>query len=107
MQNNKKYTIYQLGHFYSLIANLSYSREFLTQEQKEIAYIHYGDIHTNKIPEKVDSSVILPYLINLETSINEEKYLLQPGDIVLTDASEDYEGVGKSIEISNIQNKKW
>ena len=32
--------------------------------------------------------------------------MLKEGDIVLVDASEDYEGVGKNIEISAIQNKK-
>lgn len=70
---------------------------------EDIKYIHYGDIHT-KWQHKIDlQSEFLP-------SISQEKVksipFLEEGDIVMADASEDYEGIGKSIEVVNIGNIK-
>lgn len=95
-----------LKQLYVPINNLSYSRDFLTETPQQVAYIHYGDIHTDKIPEVVSGKTTLAFLLDSISIPSEEKYLLKEGDIVLVDASEDYEGVGKNIEISAIQNKK-
>lgn len=95
-----------LKQLYVPINNLSYSRDFLTETPQRLAYIHYGDIHTDKIPEVVSGKTTLAFLLDSISIPSEEKYLLKEGDIVLVDASEDYEGVGKNIEISAIQNKK-
>ncbi|WP_428064950.1 restriction endonuclease subunit S [Candidatus Avelusimicrobium facis] len=95
-----------LKQLYTPLNNLSYSRDFLTETPQQVAYIHYGDIHTDKIPEVVSGKTTLAFLLDSISIPSEEKYLLKEGDIVLVDASEDYEGVGKNIEISAIQNKK-
>ena len=95
-----------LKQLYTPLSNLSYARECLTETPQRLAYIHYGDIHTNKIAEVVSAETTMSFLLDSISVSNEEKYLLKEGDIVLVDASEDYEGVGKSIEISAIQNKK-
>jgi type I restriction enzyme S subunit len=66
-----------------------------------IDYLHYGDIHTlnrNYIDIKHDTNW-LPK-INTEIKINKDS-LLNEGDIVFVDASEDYEGIGKSVVIYN------
>lgn len=95
-----------LKQLYTPLSNLSYARECLTETPQRLAYIHYGDIHTNKIAEVVSAETAMSFLLDSISISSEEKYLLKEGDIVLVDASEDYEGVGKSIEISAIQNKK-
>lgn len=95
-----------LKQLYTPLSNLSYARECLTETPQRLAYIHYGDIHTNKIAEVVSAETAMSFLLDFISISSEEKYLLKEGDIVLVDASEDYEGVGKSIEISAIQNKK-
>ena len=66
-----------------------------------VAYLHYGDIHTlnrSYIDIRHDTNW-LPKL-NTEQKINEDS-LLYEGDIVFVDASEDYEGIGKSVVIYN------
>lgn len=102
----KNWQIKTLKQLYVPINNLSYSRDFLTETPQQVAYIHYGDIHTDKIPEVVSAKTTMSFLLDSIFIPSEEKYLLKEGDIVLVDASEDYEGVGKNIEISAIQNKK-
>ncbi len=88
------------------LPNLSYSRDQLTHKAQTLEYIHYGDIHTGCIDELISEDSILPYLVKEHVVKNIDKYLLCPGDIVLVDASEDYDGVTKSIEISNVGAKK-
>ncbi|MBQ0734835.1 restriction endonuclease subunit S [Aquimarina celericrescens] len=80
----------------------SYSRSKLIDEG-EIGYIHYGDIHT-KFNRILDLSFEpIPFIPNAL----EKKYeKLKDGDLVVSDASEDWDGVGKSIEIINSDSKK-
>lgn len=78
----------------------SYSRSKLT-EQGECMYVHYGDIHT-KFYCFIDlKNSQLPFI----TSEMGKKYTkLEEGDMIMADASEDYDGVGKCVEIMNINN---
>ena len=66
-------------------------------------YIHYGDIHTkwNSILDCQKETI--PFI---DKSKVENLSLLQDGDLIIADASEDYEGSGDSILISNINKKK-
>jgi type I restriction enzyme S subunit len=86
----------------------SFSRENLTYDEteKRIKYIHYGDIHSTYKNELLDVvSEIIPYL--KDEFVNEDKFnFLKEGDLIIADASEDYEGVGECIEIKNIGNEK-
>lgn len=87
---------------FSFLTTASNSRSDLS-EIGGIGYIHYGDIHT-KWDNLLDlSDSVLPY-------ISEEKVtsavFLKNGDLVMADASEDYEGIGKSIEITGIGDRK-
>jgi type I restriction enzyme S subunit len=92
-------TIKQLFDFYP---TSSYSRSILTDEG-EVGNIHYGDIHT-KFDRILDLSIESVPFIPTELEKKYEK--LQDGDLVVADASEDWDGVGKSIEIINSNNKK-
>lgn len=81
---------------FTFLSTSSNSRADLSNSG-DYGYIHYGDIHT-KWHTRLDlSKTSLPKISeNLVTSA-----FVQHGDIVIADASEDYEGVGKSIELSN------
>ncbi|WP_263831700.1 restriction endonuclease subunit S [Sulfurospirillum oryzae] len=92
-------TIKQLFDFYP---TSSYSRSILIDEG-EVGNIHYGDIHT-KFDRILDLSIESVPFIPTELEKKYEK--LQDGDLVVADASEDWDGVGKSIEIINSKNKK-
>ena len=70
-----------------------------------IACLHYGDIHTST---DLFLDVIKQY--NSLPKVKDNQYknsdLLRDGDIVFADASEDYEGIAKSIVIENKSEKE-
>ncbi len=70
----------------------------------DIEYLHYGDIHTKYKYHLDFNKNILPKISfkKLKSKIEYAKN----GDLFIADASEDYEGVGKSIEVVNLHDKK-
>lgn len=97
----------RLGDMLDFFTTNSLSRNDLAYEEGEIKNIHYGDIHTEfKMGFKVNEESV-PYVNNskkLGTVKNEQ--LLQHGDLIIADASEDYDDIGKAIEIIDINNEK-
>ncbi|MDA9124695.1 restriction endonuclease subunit S [Flavobacteriaceae bacterium] len=92
---------------YSFYSTNSLSRDKLNYENGEVFNIHYGDIHT-KFSTMFDLTKELVPIINVEVDLSkceDEKYC-QEGDLVIADASEDYEDVGKTIELINLNNEK-
>lgn len=68
-----------------------------------VGYLHYGDIHTKwRTILKCDQEVFPKITKRVAVGVP----ILQNGDLVMADASEDYEGVGVSVEISNIGNQQ-
>jgi len=90
------------GKAFKFLTSATYSRAQLT-ESGEIKYIHYGDIHT-KCNHILDFEKIELPAISRELLKNYP--LVKEGDVIVTDASEDYEGVGKSVEVKNVRNLK-
>ena len=91
-------TIEQLFNFERTASN---SRSDL-DDAGDVAYVHYGDLHT-RFSHFVDfSRAQLPHLSEpLEVTAT----LLRDGDLVVADASEDEAGVGKSAEVRNVGSK--
>jgi type I restriction enzyme S subunit len=94
------------GKLFEFCGGLSASRSELSNEG--IPYLHYGDIHTSNktyisIALETDS---LPKL-NIDNNMIKKGSLLGDGDIVFADASEDYQGIGKSVVIYNPDCKKF
>ena len=97
----------KFGDYYSFHSTNSLSRDKLNYEVGDVYNIHYGDIHKSfqthfylkneNVPLILDS-------INL-SKIKEDSYC-KNGDIVIADASEDYNDIGKSIELIDISNQK-
>lgn len=85
------------GDIFQFISSANYTREDLT-DTGSIRYIHYGDIHT-KFENYVDlSDASIPTIQDCKL----KNYpLLETGDLIMVDASEDYSGVGKSVEAIN------
>lgn len=90
------------GTTFKFLSIAPYSRSELTSNGS-IFYVHYGDIHT-----KWNSFLDL----NKEElpSINKRKQkdynLIKEGDLIIVDASEDYEGICKGVEVKNVDSKK-
>lgn len=102
------WTTPKISEVFQFIKTTSFSRNQLNyDEENEVFYIHYGDIHaTYKKP-------ILDFEIETEVPrLNEDVELpdsiqyLKDGDVIIADASEDYEGVGEAIEMINLNGKK-
>ena len=72
------------------------SRNVETTTQTGTKYIHYGDIHTKKA-QKINNNSNIPYIENKQYE------LLEKGDIILADASEDYQGIAEPAVIENNQ----
>ena len=91
-------TVEQLFNFERTASN---SRSDL-DDAGDVAYVHYGDLHT-RFSHFVDfSRAQLPCL---SEPLNVTATLLRDGDLVVADASEDEAGVGKSAEVRNVGSK--
>jgi len=94
---------------FKFLSTTSYSREQLCYEhtKSSIYCIHYGDIHStySQIILDFKKENRIPVLIKGIDLPNHPEYL-KDGDLLIADASEDYEGVGKCIELTNIGAKK-
>lgn len=75
------------------VKSYSLSRDVETSEYTGYKYIHYGDIHT-KVADVINESSNLP---NIKPGNYE---LLEKGDLVLADASEDYQGIATPAVIT-------
>ncbi len=90
------------GEIFTFLNTATYSRAELS-EGEEVSYVHYGDIHTQW-------TNLLDFNFAKLPTISSEKLknyqLLQEGDLIMADASEDYSGIGKCVEVKNLYNRK-
>lgn len=102
------------GSVFSFLKSFAFSRKELTIEktEDEIRNIHYGDIHSTYENEILDfnSEQRVPYLhdgfISPEKFEEEEFPALKDGDLIIADASEDYEGICDCVELRNLGTHK-
>ena len=95
------------GDIFSFYPTYSYSRAMLNMNAGTIKYIHYGDIHT-KYPITLDvQNTQIPRLNNTIPSkaISSSSYCKE-GDLIIADASEDYEAIGKATVLRNVGNDR-
>ena len=87
-----------LGNHVKFLKTGSYSRAQLTNNDP-IKYLHYGDIHAA-------NNVWLDAKVTSMPRVSQERAsrldFLQVGDVIFVDASEDLDGVGKSLEITGV-----
>jgi len=94
----QEWEVKRLGEIFMFLRTGTNSRSELADEGN-IGYIHYGDIHS-KWDTVLDCSIAqIPYI---EEKKARNLPRLRDGDLVMVDASEDYVGLGKSVEITNI-----
>ena len=95
----------KIGEIFSFIKNYSNSRAELN-DYDNISYIHYGDIHKHYRHRIECNKVDFPKISaeKLSKDINNISYV-ENGDLIVVDASEDYEGTCISAEIKNLNYK--
>lgn len=103
----EEWEVKKLGDCFDFLTTNSYSREKMTYEEQEYMNIHYGDIHM-KYGATLDIEKMkgkIPY-IKAEEILPKKIILVEEGDLLIADASEDYKDIGKSTEVLNIKNSK-
>ncbi len=92
-----------LNDLFSFNSGLAVSRKELSNDG--FCYLHYGDIHkSNKTYIDVTKEYQDIPKLNIPLKIIPPKTLLNDGDVVFVDASEDDEGTSKHIVIKNPDN---
>lgn len=89
------------GDIFQFLSTSTNSRSDLTANG-ELLYLHYGDIHTKFSTHLNVGETNLPKISeNLVSSA-----MVKDGDVIMADASEDYDGIGKSVEVFNVGTAK-
>ena len=88
---------YRLSELYDNVSTNSLSRALL-YEDGDVLNLHYGDIHL-KYAGVIDlSKAELPFALRTDYKFKESSKM-ETGDVIFADAAEDYEGIGKAVEI--------
>jgi type I restriction enzyme S subunit len=104
----------EFGDVFNFLKTFSFSRAQLTSEPTNdgIRNIHYGDIHATYENEILDLNIekTVPYLLDglIDPKSFDDEFFpgLKEGDLIIADASEDYEGVCNCVELKNINGVK-
>lgn len=89
------------GEVFTFLSTSTNSRADLS-EDGDFEYVHYGDIHTewnNKLDLNKER------LPRISKNIVSSAFVMD-GDLIMADASEDYEGIGKTVEVFNVGDKQ-
>jgi len=91
-----------LGKVFSFHSTSNYSKAQMS-ENDEVGCIHYGLIHA--IPS---TQYNLTNGIKYYVTLDQAKYdFVHDGDVIMVDASEDLEGINKSVEVFGVGNHKF
>ncbi|WP_293371181.1 restriction endonuclease subunit S [Nevskia sp.] len=93
-----EWAVKRLGDHLEFLSNGVNSRAELIADGS-VRYLHYGDIHSAKSLLLNPASTAMPFLPE-DKAVRLDR--LADGDLVFADASEDLDGVGKSIELQNV-----
>jgi len=106
-RDDRPWSASTFADLYSFKRTNSLSRDRLNYDDGEIRNIHYGDIHTRfrSLFRLADEDV--PY-IDRDAWANgpNDDVFCEEGDIVLADASEDLDDVGKAIEVVSLEGER-
>jgi len=91
-----------VGSLFTLHRTTALSRAQLS-DAGEIGYIHYGDIHSRWVSHLDLSRHSLP---RVDSDLAGTAAAVVDGDLVLADASEDLDGVGKAVEVMGIGSRR-
>ena len=98
----KDWEIKTFGELFEFLRAGTNSRDDL-EESGDVQYIHYGDIHA-KWHSILDCNLEkIPWIDKAKV---QGLPLLKEGDLIIADASEDYEGSGASVLLKNVKNRK-
>ena len=88
---------HRLSELYDNVSTNSLSRALL-YEDGDVLNLHYGDIHLKYSGLLDISKAQLPFALKTDYKFKESSRM-ETGDVIFADAAEDYEGIGKAVEI--------
>lgn len=88
----------RLGDHLKFLGNGANSRAELMNDGR-VRYLHYGDIHGSNEVLLNPTTTAMPFLPQVK-AVRLDR--LRDGDLVFVDASEDLDGVGKSVELQSV-----
>jgi type I restriction enzyme S subunit len=96
-----------MSDVYGFCSTNSLSRDQLNYDNGSIYNIHYGDIHTKfQTQFRLDSERV-PFIDPAAAEeLGDRFHLCREGDIILADASEDLNDVGKAIELISLGDRR-
>lgn len=99
-----------VGKVFEFLRSIPVSRKDLQKNRLEdsVLNLHYGDLHVkynSNTTLDVSNSHDIPVIVNGYSYPSNIDYA-KDGDVIIVDASEDYEGVGECVELKNIGDKK-
>ena len=97
-----EWRIRTVGELFEFLNTANNPRSDLT-DKGTVKYIHYGDIHTRWTSFLDCATETLPLIC--EDKVRNTPFL-EDGDLVMVDASEDYEGTGVSVEVRNASGRR-
>ena len=98
---NDEWQPINLADIFQYFSTNSLSREQLS-ESGILKNLHYGDIHRKYNSIVNENKEITSYVKDLNY-VNKYE-LLKNNDLIFADASEDYKGIGKAVEVVNVNN---
>ncbi len=103
------WTLVPAGEVFTFVKSYAFSRDNLvndTHNKDGIGNIHYGDIHSTFSTPSIDlKKVSVPMIKDASFKPKPEDYL-KDGDLIMADASEDYAGVGVTVSLHGLEDKK-
>lgn len=105
----KQWSLLPVSDIFTFVKSYAFSRENLindTPNNAGIGNIHYGDIHSKFASPSIDLKRISVPMIKDERFVPKSEDFLKDGDLIMADASEDYEGVGVTVSVHGLGNKK-
>ena len=91
----------RFDNLFTVLRNASNSRDELS-EYDEVAYVHYGDIHTHPTAF-LNPTEKLTYISRRKVRTIPR---LADGDLLMVDASEDTTAIGKAVEIVGLEGRE-
>jgi type I restriction enzyme S subunit len=103
--------VLRFADVFEFLPTNSFSRDQMTYggDKNSIYNIHYGDIHATFNEQILDFNKHIhqiPVLLDTTEVRSNDNAFLKDGDLIIADASEDYNGVGECIEITGINKRK-
>lgn len=102
LQPKEGWEVKKLGEIFTFYSTANYSKAEMDSDG-EIGCMHYGLIHA------ISNSIYsLEKGVKYYTKGNKTGYeIIKDGDVIMVDASEDFAGINKSIEVFGVGNRKF